>query len=106
MPIYEYQCESCHQVTEAIQRMDDPPLQICPHCGGPLRKRLSAPTFQFKGTGWYATDYAGKKGDRADPPSAGAKSEPDGGSSSDSGAAAKEGGASAKSDDTTSTPSS
>jgi putative FmdB family regulatory protein len=60
MPIYEYQCESCEQRTEAIQRLAEPPLTICPHCGGPLVKLLSAPAFQFKGTGWYVTDYAGK----------------------------------------------
>lgn len=62
MPIYEYQCEECGQRTEAIQRLDDPPLEQCPHCGGALRKLMSAPAFQFKGTGWYVTDYAGKKG--------------------------------------------
>lgn len=63
MPIYEYQCESCDKLTEAIQRLDEPVLTICPHCGGPLRKLMSAPSFQFKGTGWYVTDYASKKGD-------------------------------------------
>lgn len=60
MPIYEYQCESCEKLTEAIQRMDEPRLTICPHCGGPLKKLMSAPSFQFKGTGWYVTDYARK----------------------------------------------
>ena len=58
MPIYEYKCDSCDQRTEAIQRLDDAPLAICPHCGGALRKLLSAPSFQFKGSGWYVTDYA------------------------------------------------
>ena len=58
MPIYEYQCEECERKTEAIQRLDDPPLTLCPHCGGPLKKLMSAPAFQFKGTGWYVTDYA------------------------------------------------
>lgn len=63
MPIYEYQCESCGERTEAIQSFDDPPLAVCPHCGGRLKKLMSAPAFQFKGTGWYVTDYAdeGKK---------------------------------------------
>lgn len=61
MPIYEYQCEECEQRTEAIQRLDDPPLEQCPHCGGSLRKLMSAPAFQFKGTGWYVTDYADKR---------------------------------------------
>lgn len=63
MPIYEYQCSSCNQRTEAIQRLDEPPLAICPHCGGPLVKLMSAPSFQFKGSGWYVTDYgSGKSG--------------------------------------------
>ncbi len=62
MPIYEYQCESCEQRTEAIQRIDEAPLSLCPHCGGPLVKLMSAPSFQFKGTGWYVTDYGGAKG--------------------------------------------
>jgi putative FmdB family regulatory protein len=66
MPIYEYQCQECEQRTEAIQRLDDPPLEQCPHCGGALRKLMSAPAFQFKGTGWYVTDYADKKkGDKS-----------------------------------------
>lgn len=60
MPIYEYQCESCGERTELIQRFDDPPATHCPRCGGSLRKLLSAPSFQFKGSGWYVTDYAGK----------------------------------------------
>jgi len=60
MPLYEYQCESCGRRTEALQRVDDPPLAECPECGGSLRKLLSAPAFQFKGSGWYATDYAAK----------------------------------------------
>ncbi len=60
MPIYEYRCESCGERTEAIQSFDDPPLAVCPHCGGALKKLMSAPAFQFKGTGWYVTDYAGK----------------------------------------------
>ena len=62
MPIYEYQCESCDQRTEAIQRFNDPPLETCEACGGDLRKLISAPAFQFKGSGWYVTDYAGKSG--------------------------------------------
>ncbi|QQR73739.1 MAG: zinc ribbon domain-containing protein [Holophagales bacterium] len=60
MPIYEYQCESCGERSELIQRFDDPPATLCPRCGGSLRKLLSAPSFQFKGSGWYVTDYAGK----------------------------------------------
>jgi putative FmdB family regulatory protein len=62
MPIYEYQCEGCNEQTEHLQRFSDPPLASCPRCGGPVRKRISAPAFQFKGNGWYATDYARKGG--------------------------------------------
>jgi putative FmdB family regulatory protein len=62
MPIYEYQCESCDRRTEVIQRISDPPLVTCDECGGDLRKLISAPAFQFKGSGWYVTDYA-RKGD-------------------------------------------
>jgi putative FmdB family regulatory protein len=60
MPIYEYVCERCGESTEAIQRLADPPLTECPKCGGRLRKKVSAPAFQFKGSGWYVTDYARK----------------------------------------------
>lgn len=62
MPIYEYECQSCGKRTEVIQRMDDAPLAACPQCGGEVKKLLSAPAVQFKGSGWYVTDYAGKKG--------------------------------------------
>ena len=63
MPLYEYQCEACAHRFEQIQRFSDPPLTTCPECEGPLRKLLSSPAIQFKGTGWYVTDYArsGKK---------------------------------------------
>lgn len=66
MPIYEYECEECGRQTEALQRVDDDPLSECPHCGGPLRKLISAPAFQFKGSGWYVTDYAGKGSGKGD----------------------------------------
>jgi putative FmdB family regulatory protein len=62
MPIYEYQCLSCGKRTEILQRMDEAPLATCPKCGGEVKKLVSAPAFQFKGSGWYVTDYAGKKG--------------------------------------------
>ncbi len=57
MPIYEYQCQSCSRQTEALQRISDPPLETCDECGGALEKLISAPAFQFKGSGWYVTDY-------------------------------------------------
>ena len=64
MPLYEYQCESCGARLERIQKFSDPPLQECPTCGGKLQKLISSPAFQFKGSGWYITDYA-RKGDAA-----------------------------------------
>jgi len=60
MPIYEYECESCKARTEVIQSFSDPPPTQCPRCGAALRKLFSAPSFQFKGSGWYATEYGGK----------------------------------------------
>jgi putative FmdB family regulatory protein len=57
VPIYEYECESCHHRREVIQRFSDKPLKKCQACGGPLRKVLSPPALVFKGTGWYVTDY-------------------------------------------------
>ena len=64
MPIYEYDCASCGKRTEAIQRLGERPLKICPHCGGKLKKAFSAPAIQFKGSGWYVNDYAGARGDQ------------------------------------------
>jgi putative FmdB family regulatory protein len=64
MPIYEYVCETCGRKTEAIQRVGEKPLRICPHCGGKLKKAFSAPAVHFKGSGWYVTDYAGAKGEQ------------------------------------------
>jgi putative FmdB family regulatory protein len=61
MPIYEYECRRCGHRLENMQRISDPPLKRCPECRGALRKLISAPAFQFKGSGWYVTDYAGKK---------------------------------------------
>jgi len=60
LPLYEYQCKKCHSLTERIQKFSDPPLTTCPHCGGELEQLLSAPAVQFKGSGWYVTDYARK----------------------------------------------
>jgi putative FmdB family regulatory protein len=74
MPIYEYLCERCGETTEAIQRHGDPPPAECPKCGGPLRKKMSAPAFQFKGSGWYVTDYARKGGESAEKSSGSAES--------------------------------
>lgn len=60
MPIYEYQCRECDHRLEALQGISEPPLTTCTECGGELRKLMSAPAFQFKGSGWYVTDYARK----------------------------------------------
>jgi putative FmdB family regulatory protein len=61
MPIYEYVCGSCGKKTEVIQRVGEKPLKVCPHCSGRLKKAISAPAIQFKGSGWYVTDYARAK---------------------------------------------
>jgi putative FmdB family regulatory protein len=62
MPLYEYQCEACGRRFEVIQKMSDSPVQVCTICAkGPVRQLLSSPAIQFKGSGWYITDYA-KKG--------------------------------------------
>ena len=63
MPIYEYVCGSCKKKTEVIQRVNDSPLKVCPHCGGKLKKAISAPAIQFKGSGFYITDYARSSGE-------------------------------------------
>ena len=60
MPIYEYQCEKCGEITEAFQNFSDKPLKKCSGCSGKLHKIISQSTFHLKGTGWYVTDYAGK----------------------------------------------
>jgi putative FmdB family regulatory protein len=58
MPLYEYQCEACEHRFEVIQKFSDSPIETCQRCGGTVRKLLSSPAIQFKGTGWYITDYA------------------------------------------------
>ncbi len=60
MPLYEYQCRKCGHRFERIQKFSDPEIKKCPECGGKVEKLLHAPAVQFKGGGWYVTDYAGK----------------------------------------------
>ncbi len=60
MPIYEYECPDCGNVTEALQKFSDKPLSRCKSCGGKLHKLISHSSFHLKGTGWYVTDYANK----------------------------------------------
>ncbi len=77
MPLYEFQCEACASRFERIQKYSDPLPEVCPTCGkGPVRKLLSSPAIQFKGSGFYITDYAKK----SSPDSSGSK--PGGGDSS------------------------
>ena len=82
MPIYEYSCKKCGDVIEKIQKFSDPPLKKHPGCGGSLTKLISQSSFQLKGSGWYATDYAGKS--KVDSDDKGEKSGSDDGGSKDS----------------------
>jgi putative FmdB family regulatory protein len=64
LPLYEYECPACGTF-ERVQKFSDPILTVCPTCQKPVEKLLSAPAIQFKGTGWYVTDYAGKGKDES-----------------------------------------
>jgi putative FmdB family regulatory protein len=76
VPLYEYQCKKCKHKFEKIQKFSDQPVKKCPECGGPVEKLLHAPAVQFKGTGWYVTDYGGKdKSDTSKPEGGSEKSE-------------------------------
>lgn len=95
MPLYEYQCKKCKHKFEKIQKFSDRPIRKCPECGGPVEKIQHAPAVQFKGTGWYVTDYGGK--DKSE------KSKSESSSSSDKKeSAAKEDGAKTKDKDSSS----
>jgi putative FmdB family regulatory protein len=61
VPLYEYKCRKCHRLSEKIEPVNGPHLKKCPHCGGKVEPQISASAIQFKGSGWYVTDYAGKK---------------------------------------------
>ena len=67
MPMYEYKCASCGDVFEVIQKFSDEPLHVHPGCGGAVERLISAPSLQFKGSGWYVTDYGrnGSSGEKA-----------------------------------------
>lgn len=92
MPLYEYECDACHQRFEIIQKYSDPAPETCARCGkGPVRRLLSTPAIQFKGSGWYITDYAGGRSNAASSTGAGdgeskSESKPDQKKSGDSGA--------------------
>ncbi len=85
MPLYEYQCQQCQAHFEKIQKFSDPPLTKCEQCGGPLERLLSSPAIQFKGSGWYITDYARKSagGDGKGAPEKSAETKPSESKSSD-----------------------
>ncbi len=68
MPLYEYQCKKCHHRFERIQKFSDPHVKKCPDCGGPVEQMISAPAVQFKGSGWYVTDYPKKSAAPASSP--------------------------------------
>lgn len=71
MPLYEYECRKTGKRFEIIQKFSDDPLRTCPDCGGDVRRLISAPAIQFKGSGWYVNDY-GKGGKK--PPKEGSES--------------------------------
>jgi putative FmdB family regulatory protein len=63
VPLYEYKCRKCGRLTEKIENVSGPHLKKCPHCGGKVEAVITAPSIQFKGGGWYVTDYGGKSTD-------------------------------------------
>jgi putative FmdB family regulatory protein len=101
MPLYEFECEDCHKRFERIQKFTDPTPDVCPTCGkGPVRKLFSSPAIQFKGSGFYITDYAKKSTSEA-----GGKSSSSGEGSASSDAKGETKAADTKSSDTKSTAS-
>lgn len=87
MPLYEYECDACGHRFEVIQKFSDPLVDTCPKCGGVVHKLMSSPAIQFKGSGWYITDYAKK--DTASAGKAGGSKEQDGSKDKDSGGSEK-----------------
>jgi putative FmdB family regulatory protein len=75
MPLYEYQCDVCANRFEVIQQYKDAPIEVCPKCGGTVKKLLSSPAIQFKGSGFYITDYGRKGSDSATTKAGEAKSD-------------------------------
>jgi len=105
MPIYEYRCEKCGRTFEKIQKFSDEPLTVHEDCGGAVERLLSAPAFQFKGSGWYITDYA-KSGSSTSTPESkeGSKSESKSESKGDSKSDTKAESSSAKSSESKPAP--
>jgi putative FmdB family regulatory protein len=89
MPLYEYQCNKCGHRFERIQKFSDAMVKKCPECGGKVEQMISAPAVQFKGSGWYVTDYANKSGGTGSKSEA--KSDSDGKSDSSKDSGKKEG---------------
>ena len=75
MPLYEYRCAKCGKVFEVMQKFSDAPLETHQDCGGTVERLLSPPALQFKGTGWYVTDYAKGHSSRSDSKSSASKTE-------------------------------
>ena len=96
MPLYEYKCDNCGEVFEVMQKFSDEPLTAHPKCGGPVHRLLSAPALQFKGSGWYVTDYAkggnggSTKSEKESKPASETKSESAGSSDSKSSSSSAE----------------
>jgi putative FmdB family regulatory protein len=99
VPLYEYQCKKCKHKFEKIQKFSDPPVRKCPECGSPVEKVMHAPNVQFKGTGWYVTDYGGKS-DKSKTDGGSEKSSAEKGGSEKKETTAKEDGARSKDKDT------
>ncbi len=74
MPLYEYECKKCHHRFERIVKFSDRPMKKCPDCGGPVEQTITAPAVQFKGSGWYVTDYPKKPSASASPSNGDSKS--------------------------------
>jgi putative FmdB family regulatory protein len=85
MPLYEYQCKKCGHRFEKIQKFSDKMVKKCPECGGPVEQMISAPAVQFKGSGWYVTDYAKKSSSPGSGGDSGSKDKKDDKSKSDTG---------------------
>jgi putative FmdB family regulatory protein len=84
MPLYEYECKTCHRRLEKIQKFSDAELTVCPHCGGELERTITAAAFSFAGGGWYKDGYASAKPASGGSDAAPASAAPAAASSSDS----------------------
>jgi len=90
MPLYEYECKKCHHRFERIVKYSDAPMKKCPDCGGPVEQTITAPAVQFKGSGWYVTDYAKKPAATASSSNGDSKSKDEAASKKESGSSKEE----------------